>query len=52
MVKIYQIFGKVIFNLNDPLPVLLGNEWDHKSWKFSQHLLVFPGVKSEWHSLF
>ena len=28
MVNIYQIFGKVLFNHNDPLPVLPGNEQD------------------------
>ena len=39
MVNIYQIFGKVLLNIkfhgtiNDPLPVLLGNEQDlcHKN---------------------
>ena len=28
MVNIYQIFGKVFFTINDPLPVLPGNEQD------------------------
>ena len=28
MVNIYQIFGKVLFNYNDPLPVLPGNDQD------------------------
>ena len=28
MVNIYQIFGKVLFNINDPLPVVPGNDQD------------------------
>ena len=28
MGNIYQIFGKVLFTINDPLPVLPGNEQD------------------------
>ena len=28
MVNIFQIFGKVYLAINDPLPVLLGNEQD------------------------
>ena len=33
MVNIYEIFGKVLFTINDPLPVLSGNEQelDHKN---------------------
>ena len=33
MINIYQIFGKVLFNINDPLPVLPGIEQDlgHKN---------------------
>ena len=43
MVNIYQIFGKVLFNQNDPLPVLPCIEQDlgHKN----QHLLFYQVCK-------
>ena len=46
MRNIYQIFGKVLFTINDPLPVLPGNEQDLHHKNHNQHLLVLPSVQS------
>ena len=46
MGNIYEIFGKVLFTINDPLPILPGNEQDLDHKRSSQHLLVLPSVQS------
>ena len=52
MVNIYQIFGKVLLNINDPLCVLPGNEQDRDNENVVNTYLFYQACNAHDMSVF